>query len=186
MTRRAVRERGILLKFHRLLGCLVLLAVVAATGIAVSAPAGQAQAADGELRFAQPPNNKLSGLVDLEVKAQEGTTAVRFYMDGTQLSELTDLYATQTKTEPVWKTATDADWFAPGKHVLRAEADTPSGTVSTERSVTTRREKRPGGMLSLTGGWRFAAQEDLPTGAAEGDKPARLHSPGSMAVTGLR
>lgn len=61
---------------------------------------------------------------------------------------MTDLYATQTKTEPVWKAATDAGWFEPGEHVLHAEVDTPGGTVS------------------LTGSWSFASATELPAGAA--------------------
>lgn len=159
-------------KFHRLVGYLLLLAVIVVGGVVVPAPTGQAQDADDELEFIQPTNNRLSGVADLEVEAPEGTTAVRFYVDDVRLSELTDLYAEQTKTEPVWKTATDAGWFEPGEHVLRAEADTPSGTVSAERSVTTQRPQPPRGRLSITGGWGFAAEEDLPAGSAEGEKPA--------------
>lgn len=155
-----------------MVGYLVLLAVMVASGVVVPAPTGQAQDADDVLAFIQPTNNKLSGVVDLEVEVPEGTTAVRFYMDGVQLSELTDLYAEQTETEPVWKTATDAGWFEPGEHVLRAEADTPSGTVSAERPATTQRPQPPRGRLPINGGWGFAAQEDLPVGAAEGEKPA--------------
>jgi beta-glucuronidase len=150
-----------------LAGSLVYLVL---TAITVYASVGCST--DGELDLIRPTSDTVSGLVDLEVSAPKGTTAVRFYMNDIQLAELTDLYAKRTGTKPVWKTATDAGWFEPGEHVLRAEADMPDGTVSTQRTVTTLRPRSPAGEISLTGGWDFAANGDLPSGAAEGAAPA--------------
>lgn len=152
-----------------IVACLSASAV--ALALVLVAPAGGADATEGALRFTAPSGGKLSGTVDLEVAAPPGTTAVRFYLDDVQLSELTDLYARQTKTAPIWATATDATWFPNGAHDLRAEADTPSGTLTvTERVVTTSPPPGPG-IARLTGGWRFATASDLPDGALDGAVP---------------
>src|SRR4051812_35592792 len=111
--------------------------------------------AAGVLRFVAPASRAIAGTTDLRVDAPPGTTAVRFSLDGIQLSELTDLYARQTKTNPVWATATDAGWFPSGAHTLRAEADTPDGMlVATEPVVTSAPADGPG-VVALDGGWRF-------------------------------
>src|SRR5206468_2621412 len=127
-------------------------------------------AADG-LRFIAPQTKHLSGTADLEVEAPAGTTAVRFYLDDIELAELTDLYARQTKTAPVWITATDAAWFPPGGHTLRAEADIQGGTVIASEHVITERPAPGPGVLALDGGWHFARAADLPAGALDGDDP---------------
>ncbi|MGK5740176.1 glycoside hydrolase family 2 TIM barrel-domain containing protein [Micromonospora sp. URMC 103] len=135
------------------------------------APAGGARAAEPALRFTAPVGRQLSGTVDLEVEAPPGTTAVRFYLDDVQLSELTDVYARQTKTPPVWATATDATWFPNGAHDLRAEADTPQGTRTVTKPVVTVSPPPGPGIQRLTGGWRFTAAADLPAGALDGAVP---------------
>jgi beta-glucuronidase len=116
----------------------------------------------------------LSGTIDLDVQAPAGTTAVRYFIDGIQLSELTDLYSSQTKTPPVWSTSTDAGWFEPGPHVLRAEADTPAGLAVTSEPVVTMRPPSPKGITPLNGGWDFAPSADLPDGALDGDAPSAV------------
>lgn len=122
----------------------------------------------GAVRFLQPTRSELSGLVDLEVTAPAGTAAVRFSLDGIAFAELTDLYAKGTKTEPVWRTATDASWFPSGRHVLRAEAVTPGGIVTADKRVTTTRPPAPRGVTRLAGAWRFAVADELPPGTLDG------------------
>lgn len=73
----------------------------------------------------------------MAVAAPPHTTAVRFFMDDVALSEITDQYAVAAGQPPQWRTATDARWFAPGTHLLRAEADTPSGTLTAQQRLET-------------------------------------------------
>src|SRR5882762_4723662 len=124
-----------------------------------------------QLTFVSPSQSQLSGLVDLRVNAPADTTAVRFFLDEIQLSELTNTYAVETKTAPLWLTATDAGWFGPGAHTLRAEADTPAGLLQAQLPVTTSAPAPPPGVTSLTGGWHLATASELPTGALVGDTP---------------
>ncbi len=145
---------------------LAALAAAPARALPPSVPA-----ASGGLRFLQPGEGPLRGLVDLEVAAPATTTAVRFSVDGIWLAELTDLYARRTGLAPVWRTATDAGWLPPGRHLLRAEADTPSGPVAAQREVVTLAPAPAPGQVPLTGGWRFAAEAELPAGALEGERP---------------
>ncbi|MFG1834262.1 glycoside hydrolase family 2 TIM barrel-domain containing protein [Micromonospora chersina] len=148
-----------------------LSACTAALAFVLVAPPTGAGAAEPALRFTAPTGRQLNGTVDLEVDAPPGTTAVRFYLDDVQLSELTDVYARQTKTAPIWATATDATWFPNGAHDLRAEADTPSGTRSVTEQVVTVSPPPGPGTQRLTGGWRFATAADLPDGALDGAVP---------------
>ncbi len=145
--------------------------VLALLGALVVTPAGEAASAPGGLRFVAPTSRTLAGTTDLKVDAPAGTTAVRFFLDGIALSELTDLYARQTHTDPVWMTATDAGWFPPGAHTLRAEADTPTGTLSTAMPVVTSAPPDGPGIASLDGGWRFSTAADLPSGDLDGAVP---------------
>lgn len=149
----------------------VLVAPLIAIGTLVAAPAPQLAHAGGALAFVQPSGTHLSGTTDLEVNAPDGTTAVRFFLDDVQMSEVTDLYARQTKTAPSWKTATDVGWFPPGAHVLRAEADTSAGVQSATRKVITGAESQAPGVMNLNGEWRFTSASDLPQGAAVGERP---------------
>lgn len=129
-----------------------------------------AHAATG-LDFLKPTAADIEGTTDLAVDAPAGTTAVRFFLDDVRLSELTDLYAKQTGTTPVWATATDVGWFPAGPHTLRAEADTPAGTVTATKQVVTDGPAAEKGVLPLNGGWRFATAGDLPAGALDGASP---------------
>jgi hypothetical protein len=119
------------------------------------------------LRFTEPAATRLAGTTDLRVAAPAGTTAVRFFLDDARLAELTDRYARLTGTPPAWMTATDAGWFPAGRHTLRAEADTPAGTLTVRRPVITTAAPAAAGVLPLTGGWRFAAAAELPAGALD-------------------
>ncbi|HEX6468179.1 MAG TPA: hypothetical protein VF069_03715, partial [Streptosporangiaceae bacterium] len=109
---------------------LAVNAAVAAMTMAAMPPAGKAAHAAAALRFVEPTATHIAGTTDLAVAAPAGTTAVRFFLDDVRLSELTDRYAKQTGTPPAWTTATDAGWFPAGRHTLRAEADTPAGTLT--------------------------------------------------------
>jgi len=133
-----------------------------------------AGAAAPSLRFQHPEITRLSGPVDLDVHAPAGTTAVRYSMDGVHVAEITDLYARTTGTDPVWHTVTDAGWFPPGRHTLKAEADTPDGTVSARRTVVTSRPVPPRGVVPLNGFWEFAPASDLPKSALDGAVPASI------------
>ncbi|MDZ5441660.1 glycoside hydrolase family 2 TIM barrel-domain containing protein [Micromonospora sp. 4G57] len=149
--------------------CLSALAV--ALAMVLVAPAHGAGAAETGIRFTSPSDSLLGGTVDLEVDAPPDTTAVRFYLDDVQLSELTDVYARQTRTTPVWATATDAAWFPTGSHTLKAEADTPSGTLTATKRVVTEAPPAGPGVQHLDGGWQFATAAELPEGALAGTVP---------------
>ncbi len=141
----------------------------------VVAPARGASAA-GTLRFVAPTSRDLTGTTDLQVDAPDGTTAVRFFLDGIQLSELTDLYARQTHSAPVWMTATDAGWFAQGAHTLRAEADTATGAVVATEQVVTHAPASGPGVTPLDGAWHFTTAGDLPPGDLDGASPPEVQS----------
>ncbi|MFB6843122.1 glycoside hydrolase family 2 protein [Streptomyces sp. NPDC056361] len=157
------------MRLHRVLpACAALGAVLTAL---LAAPAPSASAAEPSLAFTSPSSGTLTGTVDIEVDAPDATTAVRFSMDGVAFAEVTDAYAEPRGAERIWRTATDAAWFAPGAHTLMAEAVTPSGTVTSTRAVTTVREPHPGGVTSLNGAWKFAVEGELPTGTLDGTAP---------------
>lgn len=151
----------------------LLLATAVCLAMAVPAGASPPHAAQGDdrLEFVLPVGDQMTGTTDLRVRAPRDTTAVRFFLDDVQLSEITDLYAKQTKTAPQWKTATDAGWFSGGAHTLRAEAVTPTGTLTTTKRVVTRAEPSEAGTVNLNGGWRFTPARDLPDGDTAGDVP---------------
>ncbi|MGW4652236.1 glycoside hydrolase family 2 protein [Kitasatospora sp. NPDC004289] len=155
---------------HLLPPCLTAGAVLASL-LALPAVTSPAAAADTALTFVSPAAGTLDGTVDLEVQAPPTTTAVRFSMDGTAFSELTDRYAKSQETAPIWRTTTDAAWFTPGPHTLTAEAVTPTGTVTATRSVTTVRPADPAGVTTLDGTWRFAVDSELASGALDGAAP---------------
>jgi len=123
------------------------------------------------LHFVQPAKQELGGTVDLEVVAPAETTNVRFYLDTTQLSELTDEYAIATKAKPIWHTVMATEYFSPGAHELSAIATTTGGTIRTSMQVNlvARTSTRS---INLDGSWRFSAAEDLPLGAMEGATPS--------------
>ncbi|MFB8047457.1 glycoside hydrolase family 2 protein [Streptomyces hydrogenans] len=137
----------------------------------LAAPPPPATAAEAPLSFVSPSAGTLTGTVDIEVDAPDTTTAVRFSMDGVAFAEVTDSYAEPRGVDRVWRTATDAAWFAPGAHELTAEAVTPSGTVTTTRTVTTVRPPDPDGVTTLNGAWEFAVEGELPAGALNGSAP---------------
>jgi hypothetical protein len=134
-------------------------------------PAAAPAAAAGGLTFDQPTATNLSGTVDLEVTAPPGTRAVRFFLDDVRLSEVTDLYARQTKTAPQWRTATDVGWFPSGSHTLRAEAVTDHGTLTATKRVTTHAQDTAAGVTDLNGSWRFRPARDVPDADTSGDVP---------------
>lgn len=162
------------------LAVLVAIGALVAGLVSWGPAAGRAEAGTG-LRFLHPTAAQLSGTVDLAVDAPAGTTAVRFFLDDVRVSELTDLYAKRTGAAPVWSTATDAAWYPPGGHTLRAEADTPSGTLTETLHVVTARPAPERGTLPLNGGWRFATAGELPAGALDGTSPTAT-SPGYDAA----
>lgn len=129
-----------------------------------------------DLRFTAPMQSRLQGTVDLEVTAPTDTTAVRFFLDGTQLSELTDDYAVATKTAPIWHTVMATEYFAPGPHELSAVATTTGGAVRTSMRVDFAGTVSATS-INLDGGWRFSAAADLPLGSMEGPSP-RIAAPG--------
>ncbi|MFC7623559.1 glycoside hydrolase family 2 TIM barrel-domain containing protein [Microlunatus sp. GCM10028923] len=159
---------------------VAVFAVVLTAGFLVVPATQEAMAEPGALRITAPQSGQLSGTVDLAVSAPAGTTAVRYFVDDIRVSELTDQYAQQTQREPDWSTATDAGWFEPGDHVLRAEADTPDGVLVATKEVHTERAALPSGTQSLNGGWGVAAADDLPGDALTGDAPKAVQ-PGYTA-----
>lgn len=154
--------------------CLRVLVAAAVTALLVATwPPPSSAASSEQVRILEPAaGQRQSGLIDLAVAAPAGTTAVRFFVDDVQLSEITDQYARATGGSPQWRTVTDAQWFRPGTHVLRVEADTPSGTVTTQQQLITYRPPAPQGITSLSGGWLYASAQELPPGALEGAVPA--------------
>lgn len=159
---------------------VAVIAVALAAGSLAVPATRTAMAEPGALRITAPRSGQLSGTVDLAVSAPPGTTAVRYFVDDIRVSELTDEYARQTQREPDWSTATDAAWFEPGDHVLRAEADTPDGVLVATKEVHTERPALPSGTRSLNGGWDVAAAGDLPDDALAGDAPQAVQ-PGYTA-----
>ncbi len=155
----------------RLVALLTALATAAAV-LATGPLAAPASSAPADLRFTAPTGSHLEGNTDLRVSAPVGTTAVRFYLDGVRLAEITDVYRRQTKIDAPWETLADVGWFPAGKHTLRAEADTPTGTRSVTKAVDTKSPKSRPGVQSLTGGWKFTPAAALPAGDAEGPAPA--------------
>lgn len=111
-------------------------------------------------------------LLHLQADPPEGTTAVRFFIDGMLVSELTDLYATTMKVKPVWHTVTDPAWLQEGSHELRIEADTKEGTKTIEtKKIQGTQKQNNAQKISLTGAWRFAEMNELPANALEGENP---------------
>lgn len=112
-----------------------------------------------------------ASLITLDADPPLGTTAVRYYIDDVRISELTNLYALQTQTRPVWKTVVAPEWIGAGEHVLKIEADAPGGPVvlKQERVVFDGVKRNEG---DLTGAWLFSDAADLPSGVAEGKNPA--------------
>jgi Glycosyl hydrolases family 2, TIM barrel domain/Glycosyl hydrolases family 2, sugar binding domain/Glycosyl hydrolases family 2 len=112
-------------------------------------------------------------LLSLSANPPQGTKAVRFFIDGMQVSSLTDLYASKTNTKPVWKTVIDPAWIGAGKHELRIEAETPQGRQTIEtKKVTGAAGSMDKSHVPLMGAWDFAEASDLPAGALEGPAPA--------------
>jgi beta-glucuronidase len=111
-------------------------------------------------------------LLILNAEPPAGTTAIRYYIDGVQVCELTNLYALQTLTKPVWRTAVGSEWFKAGSRKFRIEADTPAGTLTLKDDFIFVAERQPeGNTMPLSGGWRFAVAGDLPEGVLEGAAP---------------
>jgi len=123
------------------------------------------------VRFTQPSRPQIEGTVDLEVVAPADTTSVRFYLDGIQLSELTNEYAVVTKNTPIWHTVFAAEWFSAGVHELSAIAITPRGTIFTSMHVTLLAHLTPLSG-SLDGAWRFAPADELSLGAMDSAMPS--------------
>jgi hypothetical protein len=121
------------------------------------------------VRFVQPTQLVIQNIADVQVVAPSDTTAVRFYLDGTQLSELTNAYALATKTSPNWQTVLSSAWGTPGRHTLEAIATTSRGKLSASMQITF---SSPSDSLRLDGGWRFASADELPFGSMNGDVPS--------------
>lgn len=86
------------------------------------------------VRFVQPTRQLIKGMADVEVTAPSDTAAVRFYLDGTQTSELTDAYALATKTAPVWHALLSAAWAGPGRGSAMDESPWAAWRLSQEIS----------------------------------------------------
>ncbi|QMV18395.1 hypothetical protein GOB94_06640 [Granulicella sp. 5B5] len=123
-----------------------------------------------DLHFVRPEKPELQGTVDLEVVAPADTTNVRFYLDNTQLSELTDEYAIATKAKPIWHTVMGTEYFSPGPHELSAVATTTDGTIRTMMHVNLLGSATPHS-INLDGSWHFSAAEELPRGSMDGASP---------------
>lgn len=93
------------------------------------------KADDNELHFASPQSSQLQGLVDLDLKAPVDTTSVTLFLDATRLSELSNEYAVETKTAPIWHTVLDTSYFSNGAHTLRAVAITSRGETQASMTV---------------------------------------------------
>lgn len=116
-------------------------------------------------------------LLELNANAPKGTTAVRFYIDDVRVSELTNLYALQTGTKAVWNTLIDPQWFEPGEHYLRVEADTYSGGVILEsKKITIIPKEIDENKTYLTGSWEFAEMGSIIGNPAEGTNPVAVQS----------
>lgn len=152
--------------YRPLLLSLALLMLIAAFHTAQAAPT-----AKHELFFTSPRKSSLSHIVFLSVHAPAGTKDVRFFLNDVQLSELTDQYARDTKSAPIWKTAFDASWFQPGDYLLKAVAQTATGEQIATKAVTLMRPSQPASIESLDGGWHFASADELPEGALAGENP---------------
>ena len=118
-----------------------------------------------------PFDSSSASLLHLKASAPEGTTAVRFFIDGMLVSELTDQYSKKMNIKPVWNTVTDPAWFSEGAHELRIEADTKDGTKTIETKSINGTRKQSSQKISLTGAWQFAEMSELPANALEGEIP---------------
>lgn len=110
-------------------------------------------------------------LLTLSANPPAGATAVRFFIDGMQVAELTDEYSVKTKTKPSWKTVIDPQWLPRGEHQLRIDA-TVAGNVQTiggQKILGTGQNTAK--YISLTGAWDFAEMSELPSGALDGVVP---------------
>ena len=113
-----------------------------------------------------------SDLLVLDADPPRGTKAVRYYMGDIRVSELTNIYAEQTNSKPVWKTVVDPAWFEPGKYTLKIEADTPSGSIELEkREITITHGIKAGSSRSLTGAWKICAGDGLKSSMLAGTLP---------------
>ena len=122
-----------------------------------------------------PDTQSPAQLLYLQANPPEGTTAVRFFIDGMLVSELTDLYATKMNIKPVWNTVTDPAWLEEGSHELRIEADTKEGTKTIEtKRIRGTQKQNTSQKISLTGAWQFAEMSELPENALEGKTPAAV------------
>ncbi|WP_344427058.1 glycoside hydrolase family 2 TIM barrel-domain containing protein [Amycolatopsis minnesotensis] len=131
---------------------------------------------DRRARFTAPAPGTLRGTQRIDVAAPPDTRSVQYTMDGVAFAEVTRHYADGIGKQPSWRTVTDAGWFAPGRHVLRADAITAQGVVSTSIAVVTERPPGKPGVTDLDGGWAFATAAALPAGALDGDAPAAVQS----------
>ena len=126
--------------------------------------------------YDDPGSEQPAQLLHLQANPPEGTTAVRFFIDGMLVSELTDLYASKMNIKPVWNTVTDPAWFSEGNHELRVEADTKEGTKTIETKTIQGTQIKSTSKISLTGEWQFAESSDLTLNALEGETPAAVNT----------
>jgi len=113
-----------------------------------------------------------SELLHLDANPPRGTKAVRYYLDDIRISELTNVYAGQTNSKAVWKTAVDPAWFAPGKYTLKIEAETLSGIIELERKdIVIIHTANTGHSHSLTGAWKICVGDKLKSNMLTGTTP---------------
>jgi hypothetical protein len=145
----------------------VLLAVVFFCG-----HLSQLNAQTTTVSLTNPANDRQ--LLELNARPPQGTKSVRYFIDDMLFSELTDLYAVKTKTDPVWKTMIDPQWLDKGEHELRVDATTAEGTKTIETRKIQGTKQNNSQRSSLTGAWDFAEMSDLPEGVLEGENPAAV------------
>lgn len=116
--------------------------------------------------------NSYHSLITLDTNPPKGTKSVRYFIDDIRISELTDEYAKQTNTEPIWKTVVDPTWFESGERTLSIEAENYSGAISVEKKkiyIPAREQNKS--TISLSGAWKFAEASDLTKGVMDGQSP---------------
>lgn len=151
------------------LSTILLCLLFSLTGSAADAQAAANQ--KPSLRITSPAGETVSGLVDFQIAVPEDATSVRYYVDETQLSELTNRYAQATNNSPVWNGIFDAGWFPSGYHMLRVIATTPEGSLSAEKRVLFSGPAPRPEIVSLNGAWRFSSADELPYGQEQGAQP---------------
>ncbi len=122
---------------------------------------------------AQSSNNS-HPVIYLTANPPQGTSSVQFLIDGIQYSELTDLYAQETRTTPVWKTCIDPQWLDAGSHNVQVIAIVNGIQKKIEERVIQGLKIIQPNKLSLTGGWDFVSSKVISPAVFESEHPEIL------------